>query len=92
MKKPKAWTKERSKDRYEARVALTCQTLILEFLHFREEYFDDVAPATEKTVQEFRNYLEEKKEKLRKRGQQFEDKIETDKERVDNEIKYKKRK
>jgi len=53
--------------------------------------YDEIVPATERTVQEFWNYLEEKKENLRKRGQFFEEKIETDKERVDNEIKYKKR-
>ena len=88
MNKPKAWTKEWNKDRQEARETLTCQTLILEFLHFTAEHYDTVAPATQKTVQEFRNYLEEKKNKLRKKGQQFEEKIETDKERVDNEIKY----
>ena len=91
MKKPKAWSKERSQDRHDARETLTCQTLILEFLHFRQEMYDEIVPATERTVQEFWNYLEEKKENLRKRGQFFEEKIETDKERVDNEIKYKKR-
>ena len=88
MKKPKAHSKQRDKDLHETRVVLSCQTLILEFLHFRQEMYDNVAPATQKTVQEFRNYLEDKKNKLRKKGQQFEEKIETDKERVDNEIKY----
>lgn len=91
MKKPKACSKERNQDKHDAREALTCQTLILEFLHFRKEMYDNVAPATERTVQEFWNYLEEKKENLRKRGQFFEEKIETDKERVENEIKYKKK-
>ena len=91
MKKPKAHTKEWNKDRHDARETLTCQTLILEFLHYKSEHYDTVAPATEKTVQEFWNYLELRKENLRKRGQNFEEKIETDKERIDNEIRYKKK-
>lgn len=90
MEKPKAWTKEWNKDRQEARETLTCQTLILEFLHFRAEHFDTVAPATQKTVQEFRNYLENKKDNLRKRGQNFEEKIETNEDRIE-EKKYENR-
>ena len=64
---------------------MTCQTLILEFLHFRAEQFDTVAPATEKTVQDFWNYLEEKKEKLRKNGQNFEEKITTNEDRIEEQ-------
>lgn len=89
MQKPKRWTEEWSKDRFEARQTLTCQTLILEFLHFKAEcYEDEVVPATQKTVQEFWNYLEKKKEELKKRGQQFADVIKYDPERIDSEIKY----
>ena len=71
MQKPKSWSPEWSKDRFEARQTLTCQTLILEFLHFRSTTDWEVAPATERTLQEFRNYLEQKKEELHKRGQYF---------------------
>ena len=89
MQKPKRGSVEWSKDRFEARQTLTCQTLILEFLHFRAECYDDeVVPATQKTVQEFWNYLEEKKEELRKRGQQFAEVNKMDPERIESEIKY----
>ena len=90
MQKPKAHTKEWNKDIHEARETLTCQTLILEFLHFRKEYSEEIKPATQRTVQEFRNYLENKKDLLRERGQHFEEKREPNKDRVDEEIKYSK--
>lgn len=76
MKKPKASTKEWNEDKHEATQTLTCQTLILEFLHWKSDTYGEVAPATSRTVQEFWNYLEQKKEELRKRGQNFEEKVE----------------
>lgn len=88
MQKPKAGGKEWHKDLHEARETLTCQTLILEFLHFRSEHYDEVAPATQKTVQEFWNYLEEKKEELKKRWQKFADINKQDSERIESEVKY----
>jgi hypothetical protein len=39
-------------------------------------------------VQEFWNYLEKKKDELKKRGQQFADIVEIDSEWVESEIKY----
>ena len=91
MKKPKAWSKERSQDRHDARETLTCQTLILEFLHFRQEMYDNVAPATQKTVQEFRNYLEKKKYNLYKKWQYFEEKETLQKQSRDNYLNKKKK-
>ena len=85
MQKPKSWSKERSKDRFEARQTLTCQTLILEFLHWRSETYWEVAPATERTIQEFWNYLEKKKEELHKRGQYFEEQPKYDKDYMDDQ-------
>lgn len=87
MQKPKAWSKERNKDKAEAIRALDCQTIILEFLHFKEEFYWEVKPATERTVQEFWNYLENKKEELYKRGQHFEERPEYNSDRI-NEQKY----
>lgn len=91
MEKPKAHSKERDKDLHETRVVLSCQTLILEFLHFRQEMYDNVAPATQKTVQEFRNYLEKKKYKLYKKGQNFEENENLKKESLKNYLNKKKK-
>ena len=91
MEKPKAHSKEWNKDLHETRVVLSCQTLILEFLHFRQEMYDNVAPATQKTVQEFRNYLEKKKYKLYKKGQNFEENENLKKESLKNYLNKKKK-
>jgi len=66
MQKPKDYSHEkpRNKERSEWLELLWAERLVLEFLHRNASQYDTVRPTTKITLNEFRKYLEEKKDKL----------------------------
>jgi hypothetical protein len=72
MKKPKDYSHERKRSSFksESLELLWAERLILEFLHRDTALYDTCRPTTKITLNEFRKFLEEKKDKL---GEKFEE-------------------
>ena len=66
MKKPKDYAHEKKRNSFksESLELLWAERLILEFLHKDSSLYDTCRPATKITLQEFRKYLQEKKDKM----------------------------
>lgn len=66
MQKPKDYSHEKKRDPFksESLEVLWAIRLILEFMHHDVDINDTCRPATKITLQEFRKYLQEKKDKM----------------------------